>query len=304
MMVRPNRFAWNEETAASNKFQQAADPDHNPEVHRLAMAEFEALRTMLVNAGIHVHEFSDSPTPATPDSIFPNNWVSFHGDGSVAIYPMQAPNRRAEVCTHWVEELEDALGVKWTRRLDLQSLCEQGHYLEGTGSMVLDRDNKVAYAALSPRTTQKGLDAFAKGLDYQIHSLRTSVQGAPVYHTNVMMSLGRSHALVCLQAMSSRTEQRMLVERLEQSGRQVLEIDRDQMLHFAGNQITLANAAGDPQIVMSEQALTSLRPSQVHLLERHGAILAPRLETIERHGGGSARCMLAEIFTPGPTEAP
>ncbi len=299
MMVRPNRFAWNEETAVSNKFQQATDSNHNPEVHRLAMAEFDSMRAMLVKAGIHVHEFNDSPTPATPDSIFPNNWVSFHGDGSVAIYPMLAPNRRDEICTHWVDELENTLGVKWTRRLDLQPLCEQGHYLEGTGSMVLDRDNKVAYAALSPRTTQKGLDAFARGLDYQIHPLHTAVQGAPIYHTNVMMSLGRSHALVCLQAMSSKKDQRTLVERLEQSGRQVLEIDRDQMLHFAGNQITLANAAGDPQIVMSEQALRSLRPSQVRLLEGHGAILAPCLETIERHGGGSARCMIAEIFTPG-----
>ncbi len=302
MMVRPTLFGWNEETAASNRFQKASSDCSESEIQARALAEFESLRTALADAHIQVHDFTDSLHPPTPDSIFPNNWVSFHGDGSVVLYPMQTPNRRAEIRTRWVEELERSLGEKWTRLLDLRPLCEQGHYLEGTGSMVLDRANKVAFAALSPRTTQEGLDAFAKGLGYKIHALRTSVQGLPVYHTNVMMSLGRSHAVACLQAIPSVQEQRGLLGQLEQSGRQVLEIDRDQMHHFAGNQITLMNDAGDPHIIMSKQALDSLRPSQVHQLERHGAILAPCLKTVEHHGGGSARCMLAEIFPPASAE--
>jgi hypothetical protein len=298
MMVRPALFEWNQETAKSNKFQVTPSrSDANP-VHDEAIREFDDLRDTLLEAGVEVHSFDDGPSPATPDSIFPNNWVSFHEDGTVILYPMQAPNRRAEVRTEWVDHLQSALHITWHRRIDLRNLCDQGHFLEGTGSLVLDRQNKVAYAALSPRTTREGLDAFSLASGFSIHALHTSVEGLPIYHTNVMMSLGQTHAVVCMQAIPSKQGQDELQDCLASSGRQILEIDRNQMLNFAGNQITLANAAGDPQIVMSKRALASLRPSQVRQLESHGQILAPCLMTIEHHGGGSARCMLAEIASP------
>ena len=298
MMVRPARFGWNRETAGSNKFQVAAADAEANMIHEEALREFDSLKEALESAGVHVHAFDDNLVPATPDSIFPNNWVSFHADGSVILYPMHAANRREEVRAEWIEDLQKALGVTWVRRIDLRPLCDQDQFLEGTGSLVLDRPNKVAYAALSPRTTRGALDAFAKVSGYTIHALRTSVEGHPVYHTNVMMSLGQSHAVVCLQAMPNRREQQDLLDSLQASGRQVLEIDRDQMLNFAGNQITLANRAGDPVIVMSKRALACLRPSQVREMEGHGQIVAPCLMTIEHHGGGSARCMVAEIATP------
>ncbi|MFT4646859.1 MAG: hypothetical protein ACI9X4_000063 [Glaciecola sp.] len=295
MMVRPALFEWNKETSKSNKFQITPSRSDANLVHDEAIREFDDLRDTLLQAGIEVHSFDDDPSPATPDSIFPNNWVSFHADGTVILYPMQAPNRRAEVRTEWVDQLQSALQVSWNRRIDLRYLCDQGHFLEGTGSLILDRKNKVAYAALSSRTTREGLEAFSLASGFTIHSLQTSVEGFPIYHTNVMMSLGPTHAVVCMQAIPSKQAQDELQSGLESSGRQILEIDRDQMLNFAGNQLTLANAAGDPQIVMSKRALASLRPSQVGQLEGHGQILAPCLMTIEHHGGGSARCMLAEI---------
>ncbi len=301
MMVRPARFGWNQETAHSNRFQVSSAGKESDAIHGEALREFENLALELEQAGVQVHVFDDDLRPSTPDSVFPNNWVSFHGDGTVILYPMHAANRRAEVRTEWVDSLQDSLSVKWKRRVDLRHLCDQEHFLEGTGSMILDRPLGVAYAALSPRTTAQGLRAFAEVSRFEIHAMNTSVEGHPVYHTNVMMSLGKSHAMVCLQSIPSQQEQLALMERLEGTGRQILEIDRDQMINFAGNQITLANRDGNPLIVMSKRALASLRPSQVRALESHGQIIAPCLMTIEHHGGGSARCMLAEIATPART---
>ncbi|MDF1836889.1 MAG: arginine deiminase-related protein [Planctomycetota bacterium] len=297
-MVRPANFGWNQETSHSNRFQVSPEGMESSVIHTEALREFESMRTALEGAGVQVHAFDDDQDPVTPDSIFPNNWVSFHSDGTVILYPMHANNRRAEVRTDWVDNLEKELGIRWSRRVDLRHLCEQDHFLEGTGSMILDRTRKVAYAALSPRTTPEGLKAFAQTLDYKVHAIHTSVEGHPVYHTNVMMSLGQSHAMVCLQSIPDEGERKGLMEQLEATGRQVIEIDRDQMINFAGNQLTLASTSGDPLIVMSKRALASLRPSQVRELEGHGQVIAPCLMTIEHHGGGSARCMLAEIATP------
>jgi hypothetical protein len=256
------------------------------------------MHDMLVRAGVQVHTFNDDPSPTTPDAVFPNNWVSFHADGTRILYPMLAVNRRKEVRIDWIEQLQDQIGVKWEHTVDLRPLGEAGHFLEGTGSLILDRRLRVAYAALSPRTTREGLAAFASATGYEVVAMQAESGGHPIYHTNVMMCLGREHAMVCLDTIPIDHERRDLLTRLDRSGFEVIEIDPTQMAQFAGNQITLADAEGNPQIVMSQRALASLTPAQVKRLERHGNIWAPCLDTIELYGGGSARCMVAEVAPP------
>ncbi|MCA9000496.1 MAG: amidinotransferase [Planctomycetes bacterium] len=298
MMVRPDHFGWNAETAASNCFQSTPKEAPEGEVHEAALKEFDALGQALTGAGIQVHCFQDPPHPATPDAIFPNNWVSFHGDGTLILYPMQATNRRAEVRTDWIDSLEETLGCRWQRRIDLRPLAEREEFLEGTGSLVLDRRERVAYAALSPRTTPEGLAAFAVATGYSVETFQTQDRGHPIYHTNVMMALGSQHAMVCLDAMPVKSERDRLRLGLETSGFEIVEFDRQQLTRFVGNQITLLDEGGNPHIITSSRALASLSPSQVKHLERFGNIIAPSLDTIEFHGGGSARCILAEIALP------
>jgi len=301
LMIRPARFAANAETAASNRYQLAEPAEEDSELHGQAAAEFDGLASALREAGVDVIALDDTREPHTPDAHFPNNWVSFHASGMVVLYPMLASSRRAEVRPELVDRLEDEHGLAWSRCLDLTGLAKVGAFLEGTGSLVLDRANRVAYACLSPRTTERGLAAFADHTGYAIESFRAEDRGDAVYHTNVMMGLGPAFAAVCLEAITNEHERERVRARLERSGREIVALTRAQMGSFAGNLLALRSRDGEPLIAMSDAAWNALDGSQRETLERHGRIVHAPLATIEAHGGGSARCMLAELFAPSPT---
>jgi hypothetical protein len=292
-MVRPVRFAFNAETAATNSFQVApagADPEN---LHRRATFEFEALAAALRASGVRV-VVVDGDVRA-PDSVFPNNWVSFHRDGTVVLYPMLATNRRLEVRPDIIEHLEGLGLVKVRRCIDLRHYEEQGLFLEGTGSLVLDRRERVAYACLSPRTSRTVVDDWAAQLGYEpvlFHAVDRD--GNDVYHTNVLMGIGTRFAVICPEAIRDPDERSRALERLRSTGRRVLEIDLDQMHHFAGNLIEVRGEAGRPVVVISALACGSLGQDQRALLEECGRVVATDLSVIEALGGGSARCMIAE----------
>ena len=296
LMIRPFRFGWNGQTAVTNTYQ--ALPSASPDtVHQRALHEFEALRCVLVQAGVAVHVFDDLPTPHTPDALFPNNWFSTHADGTLVLYPMATPNRRAERRPHVIHALRHDLGFDHV--LDLTYLEHQAQFLEGTGSLVLDRRHRIAYAAQSLRTHPTAVDVFARAMGYQPILFSTREQrGQPIYHTNVMMSVGSTLAVVCLQAIAEDPARDRLRATVLESGREILEISPDQLMEFAGNLLELRDGTGSPLWVMSSRAHAALRPDQRALLAQHGALLHTPLTTIESVGGGGARCMLAELFLP------
>ena len=298
LMIRPVRFAANAQTAASNSFQRAPGGTQQ-QLQAQALLEFDALADALRSAGVGVVIYEDTHEPHTPDSIFPNNWVSFHADGSALLYPMLAPNRRLERRPDLFTSLTTRDGFRVERVIDLTHHEAQECYLEGTGSLVLDRENHVAYACLSPRTHPTVLGDFARRLHYDLVTFAASdVAGAPIYHTNVMLSIGSRLAVVCTVCVSP--EQRpVLLKRLQASGRMVVELTLEQLEAFAGNLLELRTATGESVIAMSEQARSSLTSAQLKLLESSGGrIVSVPIPTIERVGGGSVRCMLAEIHLP------
>jgi len=248
---------------------------------------------------VEVVVFQDPGTDHTPDSIFPNNWVSFHEDGRVVLYPMQAHNRRLERKISLVEALKEQHGYRTGQILDLSYFEALDKFLEGTGSMVLDRENKIAYACLSPRTHPEVLDTFCELMGYAPFAFEaTDTKGVPVYHTNVLMSVGNKIAIVCLEALSNSLESRALVRQLEKTNKLVIPITLAQMNNFAGNMLHVQTLVGEPLLVMSEQGYKSLHEDQVALIESVTNVLHTNLAHIERYGGGSARCMMAEVFVP------
>jgi hypothetical protein len=309
-MIRPAHFGFNPQTAASNVFQHVPDgapggaPDGAPqgappgarEIHRLALEEFDRLAESLARAGMSVMVVRDSPEPVKPDAIFPNNWVSFHADGTVVLYPMLAPNRRIERREEVLAEV--VAGFRTTRTVDLSQREVGGQYLEGTGSLVLDRVRHVAYANLSSRTDLDALGDFAQQLDYEAVTFEaTDGAGRSVYHTNVMMAIGSAFAVVCGESIADRGSRMGVLETLEAGGREIIEIDFAQMHSFAGNLLELA-APRSRLIALSKTAWSSLGAAQRRALERHGDIVAADIPVIERHGGGGVRCMLAEVHLP------
>lgn len=245
-----------------------------------------------------MHVADDSPEPAKPDACFPNNWVSFHGDGSVVLYPLMAPSRRAERRDAPLAQLR-AAGFGIARRIDMAHWEERGEYLEGTGSLVLDRCHRVAYACWSPRTSPGPLREFAERFGYRVISFDARGPGGqPIYHTNVLMAIGERFAVLCPEAIPNLQERATVLTELEQAGRERIEISVAQMHGFAGNLIALNGGDGRPLIAMSTAAWGCLMPRERRALERHGAIVTAPIPTIERHGGGSVRCMIAEIFLP------
>lgn len=269
------------------------------EAQRLALAEFEALAAALTQAGVGVHVVDDTLEPHTPDSIFPNNWVSLHADGTVVLYPMLAPNRRAERREEILHELGSKHGFHVSRVIDLTQHENSERFLEGTGSLVLDRVNRYAYACISPRTDLDVLGDFGQRLDYDIVSFEASdAEGFPIYHTNVLMSVGTRFAAVC-SACIRETERAAVLETLRKSGRAILDLSYAQMAEFAGNMLELATVDGSTVVAMSTRALGSLTPQQRDFIETHaGRIVAVAIPTIETLGGGSVRCMLAEVHLP------
>ena len=295
LMIRPLCFGANPETAASNRFQQGgAGPDAPLQARR----EFEGLVTALSKAGVAVHVAEDTPEPAKPDACFPNNWLSFHDDGSLVLYPLLAGSRRAERRAEPIAQLR-AAGFRITRTVDLSHWELRGEFLEGTGSLVLDRCHRIAYACWSPRTGRGPLEDFAAQLGYRTVTFDAHGPGnQPVYHTNVLMAIGRNFAVLCSEAIQSLLERAAVQHELEQAGHELIEISNAQMNDFAGNLLALSAAGGEPLIALSATAWGSLAPAQQHALESHGTIVAVPIPTIERYGGGSVRCMIAEIFLP------
>jgi len=291
LMIRPVNFSFNAETAASNAFQVAGAAD---DAQRKALAEFNNFAQLLRDNGVDVTVIDDTPEPYTPDSIFPNNWVSFHNAATVCLYPMYAVNRRLERKPAILKAIGRQFQIDAT--LDFSDYETQSLFLEGTGSMVLDRDNKIAYACLSPRTHRKVLVDFCEKMGYT-PEVFTAVDGAgrPIYHTNVMMCVADKYVVVCLDSVADQKERINLAATIYTSRKAIIPITLDQMNHFAGNMLQVHNDKGEKLLVMSQQAYESLTPGQVKELEDFNRILHAPLTTIETNGGGSARCMLAEI---------
>jgi hypothetical protein len=297
LMVRPARFACNPQTAPSNAFQ--AQPGVGAEeAQGNALREFHALSEALARAGVQVLIAPDSDEPPKPDAIFPNNWVSFHHDGTVALYPMLAVNRRWERRDEVLEHVVREGGFRVSRTVDLTHRESEEKYLEGTGSIVLDRVHRVAYAGVSPRTDLDVLGEFAQLLDYDLLTF-DAVDGAgrAIYHTNVLMAIGSGFAVLCGDSIANPQHRSAVLAKLRATGHEIVEITLAQMMQFAGNVLELATPRGN-LIALSTTAWRSLETAQRRALESHAAIIPADIPTIERIGGGGVRCMLAEIHLP------
>jgi hypothetical protein len=299
LMVRPVRFEGNPQTAASNRFQGRALGNEAPQA--AALREFDALAGQLRGRGVEAIVVEDTPEPHTPDSIFPNNWVSFHADGRVVLYAMEAANRRAERRRDIIESLAGEHGFQVREVVDLTHHENDGHYLEGTGSLVLDRVNRIAYACLSSRTHLDPLGEFAQRMGYDVVAFDAVDRGGvPIYHTNVLMNVGEELAVVCADAIPRAEQRDAVLERLRDTGHEVLVLDRAQLEAFAGNMLELRTRRGR-LVAMSQRAYDSLGDEQRRGLQRNGETLVADIATIENHAGGSVRCMLAEIHLPRGT---
>ncbi len=294
LMIRPVDFKFNTQTAGNNKFQEATLQDN---VQQQALAEFDGFVAMLRSNGVDVTVIDDTLQPETPDSIFPNNWVSFHEDGSVYLYPMFSENRRLERR----KDIIDRIGEKFQLNhvSDLSFFEQQVLFLEGTGSMVLDRQNKIAYACLSVRTDEEVLNNFCMLTGYTPVAFQAVDESRfPIYHTNVMMCIGDQFAVVCFDSIPNLAEKEMVKQSLLATSKELVDITFDQMNHFAGNMLQVKGKDGQSLLVMSEQAYLSLNPEQLATLTQYAKIVHAPLYTIEKNGGGSARCMLAEVHLP------
>jgi len=299
LMVRPASFGFNLQTAASNAFQQNPSEAAETEPQGLALEEFDAVAKALQRAGVDVLVAPDTVLPVKPDAVFPNNWVSFHFDGTVTLYPMLAPNRRWERREEVLEQVVREGGFRVLRTFDLTHREAEGKFLEGTGSLVLDRPHRVAYASLSPRTDLDVLGEFAQLLDYDLVTFEARDSAAQaVYHTNVVMAIGTRFAVVCGDAIVEPTHRDAVFNQLRAAGHDIVDISLRQMLDFAGNVLELAPAAGGHVIALSTTAWRSLELAQRRVLESHAEVIPVSIPTIERVGGGGVRCMLAEIHLP------
>ncbi|MEY4928244.1 MAG: hypothetical protein RI894_2682 [Bacteroidota bacterium] len=296
-MVRPANFGYNAQTATNNSFQNSEGATNYEVIKAQAQAEFEGLATLLREAGVNVVIVEDSPHPIKPDAVFPNNWVSFHADGQVFLYPMYAENRRLERRHEVVESLNAKFEVN--NIIDLSLHEADNRFLEGTGSMIIDREHQVIYACISPRTNESLFYQYCDAIDYQPVAFRSvDRSGSDIYHTNVVMALGETFVVICMETVKNEPERELLYQCFEDTAKEVIEITLEQLEHFAGNMLQVRNTQGDTFLVMSEQAFKSLNSTQIAQITEHTTILQTPLYTIEMYGGGSARCMLAELFLP------
>lgn len=297
LMVRPVRFGFNPQTAESNAFQTNDTTISQELIAEKAIAEFDGMVEKLRSVGITVRVIQDTETPHTPDSVFPNNWISMHRNGTIVTYPMFTPNRQAEIRQDIIDGLRTDFKVK--KRVRFERFINTGLYLEGTGSMILDRVHRIVYACISARTQPDLLHNFAEWAEYEpILFLSKDKDGLEIYHTNVMMALGESFVVICLDSVPDAEDKRLLLNAFARTNKEVIEITYDQMLAFAGNMLQLRNDEGQTYLVMSEQAHGSLDAQQITQIEAHTNILTVAIDTIENYGGGSARCMIAENFLP------
>ena len=300
LMIRPVNFRMNEQTAVNNYFQEDLNLK-NAEINNKAQEEFDAYVDKLRAVGVKVIVIDDKASLDTPDSIFPNNWVSFHENGDIAMYPMFAENRRRERREDVFLRLEQE-GFKINNIIDYTSAEDEGLFLEGTGSLILDRVNEIAYCALSPRADEDLFIEFCEDFEYTpvVFTANQTVDGKrlPIYHTNVMMCLAETFAVICLDTIDDKKERKRVVSNLEKTNKKVIKITEEQMHQFAGNMLQVKGKDGKLYLVMSQAAHDSLNATQKELIEAHCPILSSSLETIETCGGGSARCMMAEVFLP------
>lgn len=293
-MIKPVAFDFNAETAVNNAFQHEGS---NENAQQKAEAEFDGFVQKLTAAGVDVTVVQDTPQPHTPDSIFPNNWISFHQDGSIVLYPMYATNRRAERKQHVLDTIAAKFDVK--QQIDFTAKEKEDLFLEGTGSMVLDREKKIAYACLSPRTDKTVFEEWCSKMNYTPCSFYSvDENGGEIYHTNVMMCVADQYVVICLDSIRDATERDNVFDTITDSGKTIIEISYKQMNQFAGNMLQVENKSGQRYLVMSSQAYNALTPAQVKELESYNPIIHSDLTTIETNGGGSARCMMAEVFLP------
>ncbi|UBB89299.1 amidinotransferase [Candidatus Kaistella beijingensis] len=298
LMIEPIAFGYNAQTAENNYFQvEQKDSD----IQQKALSEFNNFVEKLRSKGINVITIKDTLEPHSPDSIFPNNWVSFHKDGKVVLYPMFAPNRR-------VERREDILETIKNQGFEIAEVDDFSHFenddkfLEGTGSMIFDHDHKIAYGSVSLRLDEELFRKFCAKFGFTpvvFHSFQNvGDQRLPIYHTNVMMCVADHFVVICLDCIDDELEREKVEEVIKSSGKEIIEISEDQMQQFAGNMLQVQNSEGKKFLVMSETAYKPLTPEQIQNIEKYCEIIYSDLNTIETNGGGSARCMLAEVFLP------
>ena len=296
LMIEPVAFGFNEQTAVNNYFQVQQEGN----VQDKALKEFNAFVEKLRAKDINVITIKDTLEPKTPDSIFPNNWVSFHADGKVVLYPMFAENRRLERRDDIINQIKEQFEV--TEVIDYSGAEKDNLFLEGTGSMIFDHDNKLAYGSVSLRLDEGLFRKFCSDFGFQpvvFHSYQTAgEERLPIYHTNVMMCVADKFVVICLDCIDDESERNNVIETIKNSGKELIEISEDQMQNFAGNMLQVHNKSGEKFLVMSQSAYKSLNRDQVSAIEKYCEIIYSDLEVIETNGGGSARCMLAEVFLP------
>ncbi len=298
LMIEPIAFDYNAETATNNYFQKRENSEKS-EIQQKALEEFLAMKKLLEQEKINVISIKDTLYPHTPDSIFPNNWISFHFNNHVIFYPMFAENRRLERRMDVLLEIEKRLDKKF-HYTDYSVFEEENKFLEGTGSLVLDRFHRVAYAAISPRTNEELVKKFCEEMDFEpvlFHATQTvGSEQKPIYHTNVMLCVADKYAVVCLDSVKNSEERNNLIEKLRQTEKEIIEISEEQMEHFAGNMLQLHNTEKEKLCVMSHVAHDSLTEKQIKTLEKYNRLIVIPIPTIEKNGGGSVRCMIAEVF--------
>jgi len=304
LMIRPVAFRMNEQTAVNNYYQKVMDGLLPSTVNAKAQQEFDAFVEKLRAVGVNVVVVDDTVDPDTPDSIFPNNWVSFHETGDVVLYPMFAENRRAERREDIFDVLEEK-GFDFEEIMDYTSAEEDNIFLEGTGSLVLDRENQKAYCALSPRADEELMIEFCEDFEFSpvIFEAFQTVNGERkhIYHTNVMMCVGTTFAVICADCIDDKKERKAVLASLRQDGKELILLTEAQLNHFAGNMLQV-QGKDKSYLVMSQAAKSVLTDEQVKMIEKHVEILSVNLDTIEACGGGSARCMMAEVFLPKKDE--
>ncbi len=298
LMVRPANFAFNEETAANNAFQSRDGKLTPAEMRERAMQEFDGFVAQLRAAGVDVIVAHDTASPVKPDAVFPNNWVTFHQEGYMVTYPMFAPTRRLERSDAIIDTVLEQ-GYHSEKRICLENNEAKNIFLEGTGSIIFDHQNRLAYACLSQRTDADLLEELCQQMGYQkvvFHAV--DANGQDIYHTNVMMALGETFVVICMDSVRDAAERRMLENKFRETHKEIIDITLDQMNAFAGNMLQVRNTSDHTILVMSSTAFHALTPAQVQKLENHTQLLHAPIHTIETYGGGSARCMMAEVFLP------
>jgi hypothetical protein len=295
-MVRPAAFGFNPETAETNVFQKQP-ADFSEQIHQKALAEFDYMVELLQKEDLNVLVVEDTPEPYKPDAVFPNNWITTHAEGTVVLYPMQAPNRRAERRQDIIDMLKTKFRIH--NILNISHYENRQRFLEGTGSMVLEHDHKVAFASLSSRTHSEVLDRFCSLMGYQNVSFQAVDEfGQPIYHTNVLMTLGDKFVIACIEAIQDEIDQEDLLTSFRKMQKELIKISYEQMKNFVANAIEVNNNKGERLLILSQRAFESLEASQRKRLESYVRLIPCPLNTIETYGGGSARCMIAEIFLP------